>query len=48
VAKILTVAATCRQQQKPLLTYLTNSVMAYRSGSTMPSLVAAPWPVGQR
>jgi transposase len=32
VAKILTVAATCCQQQKHLLTYLTDAIVAYRCG----------------
>jgi transposase len=48
VAKILTVTATCRQQQKPLLTYLTTCVSAHRSGSAIPSPFADSWPVGQQ
>jgi len=46
VARILTIAATCRQQKRQLLTYLTESVTAHRSGYPVPSLVAAPRPVG--
>jgi transposase len=46
VAKILTVAATCRQQRKPLLAYLTESVTAHRSGYPGPSLLPAPSPEG--
>lgn len=44
VARILTTSATCRQQKRPLLTYLTDSVIAYRDGILPPSFVA---PVGQ-
>jgi transposase len=39
VARILTVAATCRQQKRPLVTYLTQAVSAYRDGSPAPSLL---------
>jgi transposase len=39
VAKILTVSATCRQQKRHLLTYLTNAVVAYRDGQPTPSLL---------
>jgi transposase len=39
VAKILSVAATCRQQGKHLLTYLTDAVVAYRHGLPAPSLL---------
>jgi transposase len=39
VAKVLTVAATCRQQKKPLLTYLTDALIAYRDGQLAPPLL---------
>lgn len=42
VAKILTARATCRQQQRHLLTYLTDAVIAYRDGLPAPSLLPTP------
>jgi transposase len=39
VAKILTASATCRQQKRHLLTYLTTAVSAYRDGKPAPSLL---------
>jgi transposase len=42
VAKILTASATCRQQKRHLLTYLTNAVSAYRDGQPAPSLLLTP------
>jgi transposase len=39
VAKILTVVATCRRQKKPLLTYLTDALIAYRDGQSAPPLL---------
>ncbi len=42
VAKILTVSATCRQQKKHLLTYLTDAVSAFRDGQTVPALLTTP------
>jgi transposase len=39
VAKILTASATCRQQNRHLLTYLTDAVAAYRDGQPAPSLL---------
>ena len=39
VAKILTATATCRQQKRHLLTYLTGAVAAYRVGNPVPSLL---------
>jgi transposase len=39
VAKILTATATCRQQQRHLLTYLTDAVSAYRDGQPAPSRI---------
>jgi len=40
VARILTVAATCRQQSRDLLDYVTAAVDAYRSGHPAPPLLA--------
>lgn len=42
VARILTASATCRQQQRHLLTYLTAAVVAYRDGQPAPSLLVTP------
>ncbi|HLZ06971.1 MAG TPA: transposase, partial [Chloroflexota bacterium] len=39
VGKILTASASCRQQKRHLLTYLTDAVVAYRDGWSAPSLV---------
>ena len=39
VAMILTASATCRQQKRHLLTYLTQAVSAYRDGNSAPSLL---------
>jgi transposase len=39
VAKILTASATCRQQKRHLLTYLTAAVSAYRDGNPAPTLL---------
>jgi transposase len=41
VARILTVAATCRQQSRDLLDYVTAAVDAYRSGHPAPPLLAS-------
>jgi hypothetical protein len=41
VAKILTVAAPSRQQEKHLLRYLTDAVSAYRGVNPAPSLLPA-------
>jgi hypothetical protein len=40
VAKILTASATCRQQKRHLLIYLTDVVIPYRDGILPPPLVA--------
>jgi transposase len=40
VAKILTAAATCRQQERGLLSYLTEAVAARRRGCSAPPLLA--------
>ena len=42
VACLLSVAATCRQQQRPLLTYLTAVCTAAQLGLPSPSLLPAP------
>ena len=42
VAKILTVTATCRQQQRDLLAYLTDAVLARRLGRAARPLVPTP------
>lgn len=42
VERILTVAATCRQQQRHLLTFLTDAVQAHRAGRPPPSLLPTP------
>jgi transposase len=41
VARILTVRETCRQQQKHLLSFLTDAVIAYRTGLSPPPLIAS-------
>ena len=40
VARILTVRETCRQQQRHLLSFLTETVIAYRNGLSPPPLLA--------
>lgn len=42
VARILTVRETCRQQQRHLLTFLTDAIGAYRLGLAPPPLIACP------
>ncbi len=42
VARLLSVAATCRQQQRPLLAYLTAVCTAAQLGQPSPSLLPAP------
>jgi transposase len=42
VARILTVAATCRQQQRHLLTFLADAVRAHRASLPAPTLIATP------
>jgi len=39
VAKLLTASATCRQQQRHLLTYLTTAASAHREGNPAPSFL---------
>jgi transposase len=41
VERILTVAASCRQQERPLLDFLVEAVVAQRTGTPPPSLVPA-------
>jgi transposase len=40
VAKILTMTATCRQQKRHLLTYLTQAVSDHRDGNPVPALLS--------
>ncbi len=42
VTRLLSVAATCRQQQRPLLAYLTDACTAAQLGLPSPSLLPAP------
>jgi transposase len=42
VERILTVSATCRQQNRHLLTFLTEAVSAYWAGQPAPSLLSTP------
>jgi len=42
VARILTIAATCRQQQRHLLGYITDAVVAHRVGQPAPALLPTP------
>lgn len=44
VARILTVAATCRQQQRDLLPFLTDAVRAHWAGLPAPLLISAQLP----
>lgn len=41
-ARILSVVATCRQQEHHLLTFLTNAVRAYQAGQPTPTLCPTP------
>jgi transposase len=38
VARLLTVRETCRQQQRHLLSFLTETIVAYRNGTSSPSI----------
>jgi transposase len=42
VARILTVAATCRQQERHVLTFLTDAVRAHLTGQPAPALFSTP------
>jgi transposase len=42
VERILTVSATCRQQDRHLLTFLTEAVSAYWAGQPAPTLLSTP------
>ena len=44
VERMLTVSATCRQQERPLLPYLTAAVTAYWAGQPAPVLIPADTP----
>lgn len=43
VARFLTVRETCRQQQRHLLSFLTETIVAYRSGISPPSIFVGAW-----
>jgi transposase len=45
VARILTVVTTCRQQDRQVLPFLTDSVRAYWNNQPAPVLCPAPWTV---
>jgi transposase len=42
VTRILTVVATCRQQERHVLTFLTDAVQAYLAGQPAPALFSTP------
>ncbi len=42
VERLLTVTATCRQHQRPVLAFLTDAVHAHWSGAPVPSLIPTP------
>ncbi len=42
VAHILTVTATCRQQERHVLTFLTEAVAAHWAGRPAPTLITTP------
>jgi transposase len=44
VERILSVSATCRQQQRPLLTFVTEAIRAMWAGTPAPVLVPIPLP----
>lgn len=47
VERILTVSATCRKQQRHLLTFVTEAIEAYWAGRPAPILLAPPTPTPQ-
>lgn len=47
VERILTVSATCRQQQRHLLTFVTEAIDAYWAGRPAPTLLRTPLPTPQ-
>lgn len=47
VTRMLSVAATCRQQRRPLLEYLTAICTAAHQGQPIPSLLPPPAPLQQ-
>ena len=42
VERILTVSATCRKQQRHLLTFVTEAIAAYWAGRPAPTLLSTP------
>ena len=42
VERVLTVLASCRQQGRDVLAFLTDAIRAARNGMPAPSLIAAP------
>lgn len=44
VERVLTVVATCRQQSRDVLAFLTDAAQAARTGSPPPSLIPSPTP----
>jgi transposase len=47
VERILTVSATCRKQQRHLLTFVTEAIEAYWAGRPAPTLLPTPMPTPQ-
>ena len=47
VERILTVSATCRKQQRHLLTFVTEAIAAYWAGHPAPTLLSTPLPAPQ-
>lgn len=47
VERILTVSATCRKQQRHLLTFVTEAIVAYWAGRPAPILLSTPLPAPQ-
>lgn len=47
VERILTVSATCRKQQRHLLTFVTEAIEAYWAGRPAPTLLPTPTPTPQ-
>jgi hypothetical protein len=47
VERMLTVSATCRKQQRHLLTFVTEAIAAYWAGRPAPTLLSTPLPALQ-
>jgi len=47
VERILTVSATCRKQQRHLLTFVTEAIAAHWAGRPVPTLLSTPLPAPQ-